>query len=258
MKVETHPTAIIDPGSKLGENVKVGPYSIIGPGVEIGSGTIIDSHAVIVKNTIIGKDCKVFSGAVVGGDPQDLKFKGRDTYLCIGDRTVIREYATLSRGTEENISTKVGSNCFLMAYVHIAHDCVIGDNVILSNAVNMAGHVTIEDYAIVGGLAPIHQFVRIGCHSFIGGGSRVPKDLPPYLLAAGNPLVLAGTNSVGLQRRGFPVEVRQELKRAYKLIFRSKLNIQQALEKARTELHPYKEILYLIEFIESSERGITI
>jgi UDP-N-acetylglucosamine acyltransferase len=253
-----HPTAIIDEGGVLAEDVSIGPYSIIGPGVVIGRGTKIGSRVLIEKKTKIGSYCKVHTGAIIGTDPQDLKFEGEDTELTIGDRTVIREYATINRGTKMTGSTQIGSDCFIMAYVHVAHDCYIGNHVILANAVNMAGHVLIEDHVTVGGITPIHQFVRIGKYAFIGGGSRVNKDVPPFVRAVGNPLILSGLNTVGLERNGVPEDIRLELKRAYRIFFRSGLDISKAIDKAKSELKPYPEVQNLIEFIEESKRGITI
>src|SRR5690554_1009096 len=250
---EVHPTAVVDPSVELGADVVVGPYTVIGPNVVIGNGTRIGPHVLIERDTVIGADCQIHKGAVLGTDPQDLKFEGGETQLIIGDRTVVREYARLNRGTAAHGRTEIGNDCLLMAYVHVAHDCVLGDHVILSNAVNMGGHVIIEDWAIVGGLTAIHQFVRIGCHAFVGGASRVQKDVAPYVRAAGNPIELAGLNTVGLQRRGMPVAVRRELKRAYRLFFNSTLNVSQALEQARTELEPYPEIQRLLAFVEESE-----
>jgi UDP-N-acetylglucosamine acyltransferase len=255
---EVHHTAVIDPTAELGADVVVGPYAVIGPNVVIGEGSRIGPHVLIEQDTVIGTGCQIHKGAVLGSDPQDLKYGGEPTMLLVGDRTVIREYATLNRGTEANGRTEVGSDCLLMAYTHVAHDCVIGDHVILSNAVNMAGHVTIEDWAIVGGVTPIHQFVRIGRHAFVGGGSRVSKDIPPFVKAAGSPIALYGLNSVGLERRGFSEEVRRELKRAYRLLFGSSLNVTQARERAATELTLYPEIEDLLHFIERSERGVVL
>ena len=208
--------------------------------------------------TEIGDDTRIFPMASIGLAPQDLKYKGQATYLQIGDRTLIREYATLNRATTEGGTTRVGDDCFLMAYAHVAHDCVVGNNVILSNAVNMAGHVTIGDHATVSGITGIHQFVQVGAYSFIGGASRVPKDVPPYVMAVGNPIMLNGLNTVGLQRKGFSEDVRQELKRAYKIFFRSQYNISQALEHARTELKQLPEIKLFCDFIARSERGVII
>lgn len=255
---KVHATAIVDPSAQLGEGVEVGPYSVIGPNVVIREGTRVGPHVLVERNTVIGQGCEIHQGAVLGTAPQDLKYQGEYTEVVIGDGTVIREYATINRGTAARGRTEVGSHCLIMAYVHVAHDCVIGDHVILSNAVNMAGHVEIGDWAIVGGLTAIHQFVRIGAHAIVGGASRVPKDIPPFVKAAGNPIGLYGLNTVGLQRRGFPEEVRQELKRAYRLFFQSSLNVSQALERARQELKPFPEILLFLDFVERSERGITV
>lgn len=253
-----HPTAIIDPSAELGEGVEVGPYAIIGPGVTIGDRTTIGPQVLVERDTAVGEECRISKGAVLGTDPQDLKYNGEPTRLVVGDRTMIREFATLNRGTTASGITRVGSDCMLMAYVHVAHDCQIGDHVILSNAVNMAGHVTIQDWAIVGGMTPIHQFVRIGAHAFVGGGSRVAKDIPPYVKAAGSPVQLYGLNSVGLQRRGFSEEVRRELKRAYRLFFASTHNVAQALERAREELRAIPEVEVFLSFFESSERGVQV
>jgi UDP-N-acetylglucosamine acyltransferase len=255
---QVHPTALVDPGAELGEGVVVGPFSIIGPGVRVGAGTRIGPHVFIERDTTLGAGCVISQGAVLGTDPQDLKYGGEPTELRVGDRTVIREYATLNRGTSASGLTSVGSDCMLMAYAHVAHDCMLGDHVILSNAVNMAGHVTIQDWAIVGGMTPIHQFVRIGAHAFVGGGSRVAKDVPPYVKAAGSPMQLYGLNSVGLQRRGFSEEVRRELKRAYRLFFASSHNTTQAMVRAREELRALPEVEVFLSFFENSERGVSV
>lgn len=255
---EIHPTAIVDPSADLAPGVVVGPYSIVGPGVRVGARTRIGSHVLIERDTHVGEECTISQGAVLGTDPQDLKYMGEPTLLTVGDRTVIREYATLNRGTAASGLTSVGSDCMLMAYTHVAHDCRLGNHVILSNAVNMAGHVTIGDWAIVGGLTPIHQFVRIGAHAFVGGATRVAKDVPPYVKAAGSPMELYGLNSVGLQRRGFPEEVRRELKRAYRLFFASNHNVAQALARAREELRAIPEVEVFLSFFENSERGVQV
>ena len=252
-----HPTALVDDAAELGEGVVVGPYSILGPGVRVGARTRIDSHVLIERDTEVGEDCRISHGAVLGTDPQDLKYSGEPTRLIVGDRTTIREYATLNRGTSAQGFTRVGGDCMLMSYVHVAHDCLIGDRVILSNAVNMAGHVSIGDWAIVGGMTPIHQFVRIGPHAFIGGQSRISKDIPPFVKAAGIPVELYGLNSVGLQRRGFEEEVRRELKRAYRLVFGSNLNTTQALARAREELRALPAVEEFLAFFETSERGVS-
>lgn len=255
---QVHPTAVVDPSAELGVNVVVGPYAIVGPNVVVGDETVIGPHVLIERDTVVGVACEIAKGAVLGTDPQDLKYRGESTWLRVGDRTVIREYATLNRGTAARGSTEVGNDCLLMAYVHVAHDCVVGDHVIMSNATNMGGHVSIDDWAIVGGLTAIHQFVRIGSHAFVGGASRVQKDIPPYVKAAGNPIQLYGLNSVGLQRRGFSEEIRRELRQAYRLFFQSSLNVSQALERARAELTGAPEVQRFLQFIEESERGITL
>lgn len=253
-----HSTAIVDPSAEVHETAQVGAYAIVGPSVTIGEETRIYPHAVVERDTTIGDRCQIHYGAVIGGAPQDLKYEGEPTTVIIGNDTVIREYATVNRGTRALGRTQIGDGCLLMAYVHVAHDCQIADKVILSNAVNVAGHVTIDEQAIVGGMTPIHQFVRIGAHAFVGGAARVQKDIPPYVKAAGNPAGLYGLNSVGLERRNFPENVRNELKRAYRLFFNSKLNITQALRRARAELHPYPEVVRFITFIAESERGVTV
>ncbi|MEJ2215621.1 MAG: acyl-ACP--UDP-N-acetylglucosamine O-acyltransferase [Gemmatimonadota bacterium] len=252
-----HPTAVVDDDVVLGEGVVIGPYCIVGPNVTLGDETVLDSH-VRVRDTVTGSACHIHHGAVLGTDPQDLKFEGEDTVLVVGDRTVIREYATVNRGTSARGRTVVGSEVLLMAYAHVAHDCIIGDHVILSNAVNMGGHVEIQDWAIVGGLTAIHQFVRIGAHAFVGGASRVPKDVAPFVRAAGSPIEMAGLNSVGLQRRGFSTEARRELKRAYRLMFRSNLNVTQALKRAWTDLEILPEVEQFLRFFEESERGVSL
>ena len=199
---------------------------------------------------------KIGIGSVIGGDPQDLKYKGEHTTVEIGENTVIREYATINRGTTHSFRTTVGSGSFLMSYVHLAHDCQIGNGVIIGNGTQLAGHVSIDDRAIVSGLVAVHQFARIGRHSFVGGCSRVAKDVPPYLKAVGNPVKLYGLNSVGLQRSGFDEAIVRELKRAYRLVFRSELNVSQAMTRARAELQQLPEVMAFLTFIEESERGI--
>ncbi|HEX9974475.1 MAG TPA: acyl-ACP--UDP-N-acetylglucosamine O-acyltransferase [bacterium] len=251
-----HPTAIVDPGALLGENVSVGPFSIINNDVIIGDHSTIASHVFIQSGTRIGKKCKVFSGAVLGTDPQDLKYAGEKTTLEIGDETTMREFCTLNRGSSHRKKTVIGKRCLIMAYVHVAHDCVIGDNVILANAVNMAGHVTIEEFVSIGGLTPIHQFVKIGRHAFVGGGLRVSQDIPPYILAAGEPIQYAGINKIGLSRRGFSSQTIAQIKNAYKLIYRSGLNTTQAIQQIEDTMELIHEVKYIVDFIKTSERGI--
>jgi UDP-N-acetylglucosamine acyltransferase len=251
-----HPTAIVHEDVVLGQGVSVGPGSVIGPGVVIGDGTAVGSNVLIERDTVLGRQCRLYHGAVLGSDPQDLKFAGEQTQVLIGDRSVIREYVTISRGTSASGMTSIGNDCLLMAYVHVAHDCHLGDRVILANAVNMGGHVTIGDWAIVGGMTPIHQFVRIGEHAFVGGAARVAKDVAPYVRCGGNPLQLSGLNSVGLRRRGFDAAVRLELKRAYRMFFLSNLNVTQAIERAREELDLIPEVERFVCFFEHSQRGV--
>jgi len=253
-----HPTAIVDAGAELGLGVVVGPYSILGPGVTVGDGTHIGPHALLERNTQVGKDCRICKGAVLGSDPQDLKFQGEDSFLSIGDRTTIREYATLNRGTSATGRTVVGTDCLLMAYTHVAHDCEVGNHVIISNASQMAGHVVIEDWAILSGLVAIHQFVRVGAHAFIGGASRIPQNVPPYCRVVGNPPKLYGLNTVGLDRRGFAEDVRGALKATYRLLFQSGLNVSQGIVRAEAEVAQIPEVRHLLAFIRDSERGITV
>jgi len=248
--------AVVGPKARLGEHVFVGPFSIIEDDVAIGEGTHIASNVLIASGTRIGKECRVHHGAVLGTVPQDLKFLGEETTLEIGDHTTIREYATLNRGTHDRWKTTVGSHCLIMAYAHIAHDCDIGNHVILANSVNMAGHVVIEEYAIVGGVTPIHQFVCIGRHSMIGGGYRVPKDVPPYVLAGQEPLVFQGLNTVGLRRRNFLPEIIAILENVYRILYQSHLNVTQAVERIKAEAPQTTEVQHVLDFIAASKRGI--
>ena len=253
-----HPTAIVDPDAKIGSNVSIGAYAMVGPDCVIGDNCIISPRATLERHVRLADHVKVGIGSVLGGDPQDLKFKGELTTVEIGANTTIREYATINRGTSQSHKTSVGEHCFIMSYVHLAHDCHIGNGVIISNATQLAGHVTIEDRAIISGVTAVHQFVKIGKFSFIGGCSRVPKDVAPFVKAVGNPIKLFGLNSVGLERNGFPEEVRRELKRAYRLFFKSELNLSQAREKANAELHPYPEVQEFLRFFDESDRGLVI
>jgi UDP-N-acetylglucosamine acyltransferase len=252
-----HATAILDASVEVGEGAEIGPYAVIGPNVRIGAGTKLGPHVVIERDTTLGRDCRVHAGAVLGGDPQDLKYGGEAAPLIVGDRTVIRECVTVNRGTDARGRTEIGADCLLMAYSHVAHDCVLGDNVIIANSVNMGGHCTLGDWVIIGGITPIHQFVQVGAHAFVGGSSAVRKDVPPFVKAAGDPLRLFGLNTVGLQRRGFSDEERAGLRRAYRLLFQSKTNLRESLRTARAELSG-PHIDTLLSFIEGSERGITL
>lgn len=251
-----HPTAIVSKKANLADDIEVGPYSIIGDEVEIGSSSKIGVFCTIEGETFIGKDCRIFTGAVIGSIPQDLKYHGAKTRLIIGDSNIIREYATINLGTEATGQTLIGNHNLLMAYSHIAHDCVIGNECIIANNGTLAGHVTIEDKAIVGGLVAIHQFVRLGRLSIIGGCSKVVQDVPPYASCDGHPAKVYGINVVGLKRAGFTPSLISRLKKAFKLIFFSKLSISHALDEIEKEIPPSPEISNLIEFIRNSSRGI--
>jgi UDP-N-acetylglucosamine acyltransferase len=253
-----HSTAIIDPKAELDSTVEVGPYSIIGEDVSIGAGTIIGPHVVIEPYVTIGPECHIFQYAAIGAAPQSLKFEGDKTYVTIGRKTIIREFVTIHRGTGFGGGiTEVGEENFLMAYTHIAHDCKIGRKVVMSNNATLGGHITIGDYATIGGLVAIHQFVRIGDYAFVGGKSAVVKDIPPYVIAAGDRAMLHGLNSVGLKRSGFSQNKLKLLKKAYRIIFRIGLTINEAIERVRAEVEQIPEVVYFIDFIKSSQRGIT-
>ena len=250
-------TAVVDGKAELAADVTIGPYAIIGPNVRIGTGTTVGPHAVIDGYTEIGQNCRIFPHAAVGLEPQDLKYRGGRCWLRIGDRTVIREFATLNPATQEGEATVVGSDCLLMAYSHIAHNCRVEDHVILANAVNLAGHVTIGTYAVLGGVTPVHQFVRIGAHAIVGGGSRVPMDVAPYTLAAGNPLETHGLNVVGLTRRGFSEDSINALKKVYRIFYRQNLGVDEAVRRIRAEVTSTPEIETFLNFVLTSERGLT-
>jgi len=250
------PMTHIDPKAKLGENVTIDPFTMIHENVEIGDNTWIGSNVTIYPGAKIGKNCKIFPGAVIAGIPQDLKFQGEDSTVIIGDNSTIRECVTISRGTVDKQTTVIGSNCLLMAYVHIAHDCVIGSNVIIANAVQIAGHVVIDDWAIIGGSSAIHQFVKIGMHSMISGGSLVRKDVPPFTKAAREPLSYAGVNSLGLRRRGFSSESISHIQEVYRFLFLNSMNNSKALEEIEVNLPATKERDEILNFIRSSERGV--
>ena len=258
MSTPIHPTAIVHAGAEIGSGVEIGAFAIVGEGCVVGDGCVIAPRATLERNVTLGTGVKVGVGSVLGGDPQDLKYKGEPTTVDIGDGTTIREYTTINRATTQSFHTTVGKNCFLMSYVHLAHDCHVGDGVIISNGTQLAGHVTIDERAILSGLVAVHQFTMIGRYSFVGGCSRVNKDVPPYVKAVGNPIKLYGLNSVGLERNGFPDDVRRELKRAYRLFFKSELNLSQARERATAELHQYPEIQEFLAFFDRSDRGSVV
>lgn len=248
--------ASVHPKAEIGENVEIGPFAVIGEHAKIGDNSKIGSHAVIENWTTIGKNCKIFTGAVIGSDPQDLKFRGECSYVDVGDNTTIREYATVNRGTYENETTKIGSSCLIMAYCHVAHNCVLEDRVIMSSFAGLAGHIHIEEHAIIGGLVGIHQFVRIGRNSIIGGCSGVRQDVMPYSVAGGNPCRAIGINIVGLRRHNFSPERISSLKKAYKTVLRSKMCETDALVFLKEELSDSAEVKHMIEFIEKSQRGL--
>jgi UDP-N-acetylglucosamine acyltransferase len=252
------PSARIGPQAQIDSGVSIGPFTIVEDGAVIAQGTEINAHVLIGRGARIGRHCKIHHGAVVGHAPQDLKYSNEETTCEIGDRTVVREYATLHRGTGDGGRTIVGMDCFIMAYAHVAHDCIIGDSVILSNAAMLAGHCEVGEHVIIGGITPVHQFVHIGRHTMIGGGLRVPKDVPPYVLAGQEPLIFQGLNSVGLRRRGFSKEVLGALEKAYDLIYRSKLNVSQAVARIKDEVSiaDVPEVQHILSFIADSKRGI--
>ena len=251
-----HPSAIVDKKSDIGKNVEIGPFSIIEENVKIGDNTKIGPNALIRSYTSIGAGCSIFNGAVIGEIPMDLKFDGEKSKLVIGDRTIIREFSTIHRGTKDRGITKIGSDCLIMSYGHVAHDVVIGDNVIVSISVNIAGHVEVDDYAIIGGCTPVHQFCKIGKHAFIGGGRLILQDIPPYILATGEPLKYSGINSVGLRRRKFNLESRKTIKRVYSLIYQSELNLSQAVKKIKSDFELTDEVKTILDFINRSDRGL--
>jgi UDP-N-acetylglucosamine acyltransferase len=258
MSPRIHPTAIVSPNAQLADDVEVGAFSLIGDGCIVGPGCVIGARTTLEKNVRLGEQVFVGTGSVLGGDPQDLKYRGEETWVEVGDRTSIREYATINRGTSHSHKTSVGRDCFIMSYVHLAHDCHVGDGAILVNSVQLAGHVTVGDKAIIAGASAAHQFVKIGQYAFVGGCSRISQDVPPYVKAVGNPIKLYGLNSVGLQRNNFPEEVVRELKRAYRIFFRSELNVSQAKERAAAELKAYPEVQELLRFVEDSGRGVVV
>jgi len=255
--MKIHPTAIISPDCELADGVEIGPYAVIGPDVHIGENTVIGSHVVIEAHTDIGARCRVFQFASIGVQPQDLKFRGEATRVVIGNDNTIREFVTIHRATVSDIGvTIIGDHNLIMAYSHIAHNCKLGNHVIMVNAANLAGHIHVEDYAIIGGLTGIHQFTRIGAHCIIGGASAISKDVAPYLLVSGNRARPHGLNLIGLKRRGFKEGTIRALKDAYRLIFRSSLLLRTALEKVRNEVEDCPEVRHFVEFIEQSKRGI--
>ncbi len=254
---DIHPTAIVHPDAELGEGVEVGPYSIIAGTVKIGERTRIGPRVTIEGHTVLGEDCEIFTGAVIGSVTQDKKYDGGTSYLRIGNRNKIREYVTINPGTKDGTETALGDDNLIMAYAHVAHDCVIGNKAILANAATLAGHVTIGDRAIIGGLSAVHQFVRIGTLAIVGGCSKVVQDVPPFMMADGHPAKVYGLNSLGLDRAGISKEDKNLLKKAYKFLFRSGLSVKNAVAKIQGEITHTPSIGTLLEFLKHTERGIS-
>jgi UDP-N-acetylglucosamine acyltransferase len=253
-----HETAMVNSGAEIDSNVEIGAYSIIGDNVTIGSGTLIGPHVVIDPFVTIDRNCRIFQYAAIGAVPQSLKFDGEETCVKIGDGTIIREFVTIHRGTGFGGGiTEIGEGSFLMAYTHIAHDCRVGRKVVMANNATLAGHITIGDNATIGGLTAIHQFVKIGEYAFVGGKSAVVKDVPPYVIAAGDRAELHGLNSVGLKRHGFTPATLSILKKTYRIIFRIGLTINEAVERVKAEVEQIPEVVNFIDFIRSSQRGVT-
>lgn len=251
-----HSTAIVDPKAELASDVEVGPYSIIGKGVKIGKGTVIGPHVVIEPDTEVGENNKIYHGASLGGDPQDVSFKDEYTFVKIGNGNIIREYTTIHRATKDGEATTLGNDNFFMAYAHAGHDCKVGNNTIISNGTALAGHVMVEDFAILSAYVGVHQFTRIGTMVMVGALARVNQDVLPYTLVEGNPAQTRGLNVVGLRRRGIDSDARKELKRAYKILCRSGMSTKKAIEKIESDVEQIKEVVHLIEFVKGSTRGI--
>ena len=256
MSAKIHPLAVVDPGAELGDGVEVGPFCTVGPDVRLGEGCVLRSHVSVTGHTTLGAGCEVWPFASVGGKTQDLKYKGGAPRLTVEEGTMILECATLSCATFDGMETKVGAKCLLMAYVHVAHDCVVGDRVVMANNATLAGHVVVEDDAILGGMAGVHQFVRIGRMSILGGCTKAAKDVPPYMMADGDPLKVFGPNKVGLERHGVGAEAQRALKEAYKIVYRGTLLTAAAVDKVEAELGEFEEVRKFVAFIRGSQRGI--
>lgn len=255
--MKIHPTAIVHPKANIEDDVEIGPFSIIEENTTIGQGTKIGSHTIVNGWTRIGKNCTIHMGCIIGHEPQIKGYKEKESYTVIGDNNIIREYVTIHRGWKEKEKTTIGHDNYIMANAHIAHNCEIGSGVIITNYALLAGHVIVEDKSVISGLAGIHQFCRVGTYAMIGGISSVVQDVPPYMLASGNPAIIHGINVVGLRRAGFPQDIRNNLKTAYKILYRSGLNTSQALAKIEQEIPTTsQEISHLINFIKESKRGI--
>ena len=256
MSAQIHPTAVINDGAVIGENVKIGPYCVVGSDVTIGDGSELYSHVVVDGYTLIGNDCKLHPFARIGGQTQDLKFKGGKPGVKVGDRTVIREYVTVNAATNDGEFTTVGSDCLIMAYCHIAHCCQVGNRVIMANMAQLSGHVIVEDMATIEGSVGVVQFCRIGTMAFIGG-SLIRKDVPPYMIGVGDPLEIRSTNKIGMERRGVSEESRRQIKAAFRLLYRKELSVTQAIEEIEKTLEQTEEVKHLVDFIKNSQTGIT-
>lgn len=252
-----HPTAIVDKSAEIGEDVEIGPYCVIGPQISLGRGSKLISHVNVDGKTSIGEECTIYPFASIGTKTQDLKYKGGEPGVVIGSKTTIREYVTVNAATSDGDYTRVGSGCLIMAYAHVAHDCEVRDEAIMANCATLAGHIVVEEKTIIGGLTAVHQFVRLGRMSIMGGCSKVIKDVPPYMMADGHPLEVKGLNSVGLKRRNVSPEHRKVLKEVYRILYRQNLTTRDAVEKIRSEIERIPEVGHILEFIEGSERGIT-
>ncbi|MFO7534729.1 MAG: acyl-ACP--UDP-N-acetylglucosamine O-acyltransferase [Kiritimatiellia bacterium] len=251
-----HPTAIVAAGAELGPDVAVGPYCVIGPHVKIGAGAVLKSHVVVEGHTTLGAGCTIFPFASLGQQTQDLKFKGGVTHVSVGDKTTVREYVTINSGTSDGEWTRVGAGCHIMATCHVAHGCEVGDGVIMANGASLAGHVKVEAMAVIGGLSGVHQFCRVGSMAMVGGMTKVTQDLPPCLIADGNPAAIHGVNLIGLQRRQISEEVQRSMKAAFKILYRSNLTTSEAMARVEAELPSNPQLSHFIQFVKTSERGI--
>jgi UDP-N-acetylglucosamine acyltransferase len=257
IKSEIHPTAIIHPWAKIGQAVRIGPFCVIGEHVELGDGCVLGPNVQIDGRTTIGNKNRFFHGATIGTEPQDLKYEGRKTFVEIGDENTFREFVTVHRGSDEGGTTRVKSHCYIMAYAHVGHDCKVGEEVILANSVQLAGHVRVDDFASIGGMSAVHQFGAVGKYAFVGGGSRIEMDVPPFVRAAGSPLRVYGVNSIGLERRGFSAEKRTLIKKMYNVMYRNDLNVSQVIEHLKNGDFADPERTILVDFLVNSQRGIS-
>ena len=257
MGVDIHPSAVVSPRANIAEGVTIGPCSVIGEKVTLGKDTVIGSHVAIDGSTVMGEKNRIYPFVSIGFPPQDIGYKGEDTRVVIGDENIIREFVTINRATtKQDRVTIIGSRNYLMAYAHVAHDCILGNSIIMSNAATLGGHIEIGDHAIIGGLVAVHQFVRIGTYAFIGGKSATVKDIPPFMMASGDRAKLYGLNTRGLRREGFSQEKIDNLRKAYKIIWRDRHLLHEAVERVRREIPPFEELQVLLDFLVSSKRGV--